>query len=92
MAEIDSELSRLVHDRVPASLAGIDSAVLQAVSGHDFSRPQLSDRHSIAAIAFALLIGVGGGLAGNGSHHARPAVAPIGAAAELAPSTLLTEG
>lgn len=92
MNEIDAALLRLSQDQVPSRLAATEALVLDRITGgsprsHDASRP-----FRIAAVAAALMIGILGGLMPGESATAKPSLSPLGGAADLAPSTLLTEG
>lgn len=90
MNDIDRELRRLAEDRVPNSLGAIDVRVLQRVSTYRFGPSDIPNRFRVAAVAFALLMGVAGGLIPGEAADAEPSVTTISGAIELAPSTLLT--
>lgn len=90
MDDIDIELRRLAEDRVPNSLGAIDGQVLQRVSAYGFATRDIPTRFRVAAVAFALLMGVAGGLIPGEAADAEPSVTAISGAIELAPSTLLT--
>lgn len=90
MNDIDTALSWLANDRVPRRLALTEASVLAQVSGHSFARREASNRLGIAAAAAALIMGIAGGLMPGEPARAQESLSPIGGAAELAPSSLLT--
>lgn len=93
MDDIDSGLARLARDPVPARLMASEASVLQRISGHSFAaQGDVSTRLRIMVVGAALVMGVAGGLVPAEPVAAEHSLSPIGGAAELAPSTLLTGG
>ncbi len=89
MDDIETRLRVIAAEPVPGELAEAEALILERVRGHSFAREPL--RLRAAAVTFALLMGVGGGLLPE--REARPdrGLAPL-AAIDLAPSTLLVGG
>lgn len=92
MDDIDFALSRAASAPVPTRLAATEALVLSRVSGHSFATRELPVGFRVAAMASALIMGVAGGLVPAEPAAAEHSLSPIGGAAELAPSTLLTGG
>lgn len=90
MSRIDGLLRRLSEEAAPGALASIEDDVLARVRGHRFDREPFGLR--VAAVGFALLLGVAGGMLPQGHAHPSERVVPFGEAAHLAPSTLLVSG
>ena len=88
MVDIDRALRRLAEDPVPSRLAATEALVLGKISGptstHDVPVP-----FRVAAVTAALAMGIAGGLLPSQSAKAEQTVTLIGAAGELAPSSLL---
>ena len=87
MRDLDSALRQLSQQPVHPGLDVLEATVLEHVERHSFSEEPL--RVGAAAIGFALLIGVAGGMLPDAearAEHSRPALSE---AMELAPSTLL---
>lgn len=86
MSDFDILLRRLGEEPVPEALGAAEGAVFQRVRGFSFDREPFGFR--VAAVGAALLMGVAGGMLPE-AGAARERIAPLGEAAELAPSTLL---
>lgn len=87
MTDLDFALRRLSEEAPPAELSSIDTQVLTQVQEHSFARDSM--RLRVGAVAFALLMGVAGGMLPDPSAKARSTPSVLGEAADLAPSTLL---
>ena len=88
MSDLESALHRLSTEAVPPSIALIEARVLGRVAGHSFTGEPLRVR--AAAVALALLLGVGGGMLPDPERPLSEAGSTLNEAVELAPSTLLT--
>lgn len=93
MDDIDTALAKLARDPVPARLLANEISVLQRISGHSFAaHGDVTTRLRIVVVGAALIMGVAGGLLPAKPVPAQHSLSPIGGAAELAPSALLTDG
>lgn len=90
MDDIDIALKWAANAPVPTRLAVTEALVLGRVSSHRFATRELPIGLRVTALAVALLMGVVGGLMPAEPAAAEQSLSPIGGAAELAPSTLLT--
>lgn len=88
MRDLDSALRQLSRQPAHADLAMLEVKVLEQVERHSFAREPLGVR--AAAIAFALLIGVAGGMLPDAEAREERSGTAFSEAMELAPSTLLT--
>ena len=89
MVDIDRALRRLAEDPVPSRLAATEGFALIEISGRAPASHDLPTPFRVAAVAAALAMGIAGGLVPSESAKAEQTVTLIGAAAELAPSSLL---
>jgi hypothetical protein len=87
MADIDSALRRLSKETAPPGLSLIEDRVMARVEGHSFAKDSM--RLRAGAVAFALVMGVVGGMLPDNAAKARPAPSGLSEAVDLAPSTLL---
>ena len=87
MADVDLRLNALAEQAVPPALASLDAHVLARVAGHSFAKESLWVRTT--AIAFAMLMGVAGGMLPDTRTRAGQPAPGLSEAAEFAPSTLL---
>ena len=87
MRDLDSALRQLSQQPVHSGLDLIEAKVLEHVERHSFSEVSLGVR--AAAIGFALLIGVAGGMLPDAKARAQRSGPALSEAIELAPSTLL---
>ena len=87
MADVELKLNALAEEAVPSALASIDAKVLVRVAGYSFAKESLWIRASV--IAFALLMGVAGGMLPDTHARAGQPAPGLSEAAEFAPSTLL---
>lgn len=92
MIEIDRALQRLSEDTVPTRLAATEASILEKIANPNFAAHDLPRPFRMAAVTAALAMGIAGGLLPSESAKAEQSLPLIGAAAELAPSTLLTGG
>lgn len=92
MDDIDIALREAASAPVPTRLAATEALVLSRVSGHSFATRELPIGFRVTAMAAALVMGVAVGLMPAEPAAAEQSLSPIGGAAELAPSTLLTGG
>lgn len=87
MRDLDSALHQLSQQPVHPNLDVLEAKVLEHIKRHSFSEAPLGVR--AAAIGFALLIGVAGGMLPDAEARAKRAGPALSEALELAPSTLL---
>lgn len=87
LPDLDLLLRRLGDEPAPGQLSSIEGPVLDRVRGHSFE--QEPPRFRVGVVAFALLMGVGGGMLPERGDGGSGRVAPFGEPADLAPSTLL---
>src|SRR3546814_15959131 len=90
MIEIDRALQRLSEDAVSTRLAATEASILEKISSPNFGAHDLPRPFRLAAVTAALAMGIAGGLVPSESATAEQSLPLIGAAAALAPSTLLT--
>ncbi len=87
MTDLDSALRRLAEAPAPEKLASIEADVMARVAEHSFGKESLRVR--AAAVGFAFLIGIAGGMLPDASARAKDTGPALSKAVELAPSTLL---
>ncbi|TFI58447.1 hypothetical protein E2493_09955 [Sphingomonas parva] len=89
MYDFDDGLRRLAQTPTPAKLVDLETAVLVRISGEMGEHASGGNSFCIALVAAALVFGIGAGTLPSREAKARTAIAPLGGASELAPSTLL---
>lgn len=90
--DVDAALNRLRELPVDTRLARMDGVVLEAIASSRFAGTPLSGAMISIAAGVALAIGLAGSIMSPYPESA-PSIAPFGAPATLAPSSLLgTEG
>lgn len=92
MKDIDTALRRLSEQEAPSRLSLIDAAILERVQGYSLGARNLPGPFRAAAIAAALVMGIGAGLVPDHTTEAKDSLVEISGAARLAPSTLLVGG
>jgi hypothetical protein len=87
MGEVDAALRLVSEEAAPPELFMIDDGVLLRVQGHSFDKESVHLR--VGAVAFALLMGIAGGMLPDAPAKAGPNVVGLSEGVNLAPSTLL---
>lgn len=88
--DIDTNLMRLACEPAPARLASIEDAAFRQIARSSLTIRELPTRVGVATATAALLMGVAIGMIPTEPADSERSLSPIGGAADLAPSTLLT--
>lgn len=87
--DLERALRLLGEYEVPASLHGMEPAVMKGIAAAAADRGNALGRAPVLAAVGALVMGIAGGVASGGEAEARPSISPLDGAVELAPSTRL---